>query len=1409
MVYRTSDFESGIMASDPSEPVVVSVSSHVSDESYKAGDVIQLTVTFDQAVEVNTAGGVPTLLLETGGTDRTASYVSGSGSPTLTFVYTVQPGDTSFDLDYTGSNALQLNGGAIRLVGDMLDAALTLPPPGTVGSLGANNAIVIDTAAPTVDIISSTPTLFVGQVATITFNFSEDPGNTFTWNGSNGDITVIGGALSALSGTGAVRTATFTPDQGISGSVASITVTAGSYADAAGNLGAAGVMPPIMIMTAPTVVSIVRAAGAPAGLNGSATSATYTVTFSESVTGVGADDFMLTRTGSANGRIASVTGSGTTYTVTVEDLVGDGTLRLDLNAAGTGIQNGQGVAIASGYTGGQSFTLDHTAPAVPSTPDLDASSDTGSSTSDNITGDNTPTFSGTAEAGATVTLYSGTTVIGSAVAVGGVWSITSSTLAEGGHSVHAKASDAAGNVSAASASLDVTIDTRAPTLNITSSTSSLKAGQTATITFTFTEDPGNTFTWDGSAGDIVVSGGTLSAISGTGLVRTATFTPAANVDNGSASITVAAGSYADAAGNVGSANASLSFAFDTKVPAAVPVSVAFSADTGTSSTDLITSTAAQTLTGTLAADLQAGDIVYVSLDNGATWIAAQTTGPREWSLAGQTLTGSSTLIVKVTDLAGNDSPTLVRPYVLDAVPPSTGLGAVALSADTGASNSDFITSVANQNVAAILSNALAAGETLYGSVDGGHAWTDITAMVSGTSVLWTGVTLMAGSNALQFKVVDAAGNDSPITSQSYTLDTDGPAAPVLSLASDNGLAGDGLTNSGVVTVAGLESGASWQYRTDSGHSWTTGTGTTFTLIGDGTHEVQVRQTDAAGNVSPVSGALSFTLDSLPPTVAIALSSTHLTVEESAVVTFTFSEAPVGFSVDDVTVQNGTLSNLMVSGTDLRVYTATLTPNGSQASAHNLITVGTGWTDAAGNAPLGATASAPYSIDRLLTDGVPVDRTETANGDGSTSQVLTIPVVMGGRTESNGAPGLADIPLVVFGGQTVLLAQLPVGYGLQASGPSAPQAAGSSLTALIREIQAHTAAGSADQSQLTGNGAGFLQELSGSTQLIVQSIVPTLAPGSAALPGQPLIISGLPAAAGAPMTALVIDTSGLPSGAHIQLDNVDFAAVIGAATITGGAGSQHVWGDSASQTIFLGADDDTLHGGGGDDWVGSKGGNDWLYGDDGNDTVSGGEGNDWLFGGDGHDLLEGGTGHDRLDGGSGNDRLYGGTGNDTMQGGIGNDSLWGGSGNDRLDGGAGNDTLKGEAGNDRITGGLGRDKMWGGSGKDVFDFNSVKESKVGSQRDIIQDFKSGQDRIDLRDIDANVLRKGNQKFSWAGSDAPFLSPKDGSAFLKAGFTGKAGELRYDHGILMGDVNGDGRADFEIRIVGKFAYSDVIL
>ena len=260
-----------------------------------------------------------------------------------------------------------------------------------------------------------------------------------------------------------------------------------------------------------------------------------------------------------------------------------------------------------------------------------------------------------------------------------------------------------------------------------------------------------------------------------------------------------------------------------------------------------------------------------------------------------------------------------------------------------------------------------------------------------------------------------------------------------------------------------------------------------------------------------------------------------------------------------------------------------------------------------------TPPAPTTI-----DGVPVTTGTVVNADGSVSSTITIPVVLPSRPEQVGNNTVADIPLATSNGATVLTAQVPTGYGLQVSS-SGVQAAGNSLTDLIREIKAHTAAGSHDQNSLTGGGSGFLADLPTDTPLLVQTIVPTMA-ASGQVAGEALVLKGAPATAGSPMTALVIDTSGLGSGAAIQLQNVEFAAIIGAATVTGGAGSQKVWGDSASQTLFLGADDDVLHGGGGDDIVGSAGGNDRIYGDEGNDIVFGGQGDDYIDGGTGRDTV---------------------------------------------------------------------------------------------------------------------------------------------------------------------------------------------
>ncbi|MFL5807673.1 MAG: hypothetical protein ACJ8CR_38840, partial [Roseiflexaceae bacterium] len=110
---------------------------------------------------------------------------------------------------------------------------------------------------------------------------------------------------------------------------------------------------------APTVVSSARANLDPTA----AASVDFIVTFSESVTGVDATDFSLTTTGSISGAVVSgVSGSGTTYTVTVNTGSGSGTIRLDVADNDTIVDatanplGGSGAGNGA-FTSGEAYTI--------------------------------------------------------------------------------------------------------------------------------------------------------------------------------------------------------------------------------------------------------------------------------------------------------------------------------------------------------------------------------------------------------------------------------------------------------------------------------------------------------------------------------------------------------------------------------------------------------------------------------------------------------------------------------------------------------------------------------------------------------------------------------------------------------------------------------------------------------------------------------------------------------------------------------------------------------------------------------------------------------------------------------------------------------------------------------------------
>lgn len=327
---------------DNATPLVTNVSSSMSDGSYNAGTVIDVSVTFSEPIIVT---GAPQLTLETGSVDRDAAYVSGSGTASLTFQYTVQPGDTSADLDYVSANALTLTSGSIMDFAG-IGANLTLPNPGEAGSLGDNKQLEIDTTAPNT-MIDSAPA---------------DPSNTqsATFGFSSLDVDVVGFECQLDGGAWSACT---NPKEFTGLSVTSHTFMVRAV-DAAGNVDDTPASYTWGIdLGYPVVVSVTRAAGNPTG----SAVVDFTVIFSENVIGVADsapfEDFTLTSTGITGAAITGVSGSGTTYTVSVSTGSGNGTLRLDVvdndtitnedatdSLGGTGLGNGN-------FSSGEAYDL--------------------------------------------------------------------------------------------------------------------------------------------------------------------------------------------------------------------------------------------------------------------------------------------------------------------------------------------------------------------------------------------------------------------------------------------------------------------------------------------------------------------------------------------------------------------------------------------------------------------------------------------------------------------------------------------------------------------------------------------------------------------------------------------------------------------------------------------------------------------------------------------------------------------------------------------------------------------------------------------------------------------------------------------------------------------------------------------
>ncbi len=129
-----------------------------------------------------------------------------------------------------------------------------------------------------------------------------------------------------------------------------------------------------------------------------------------------------------------------------------------------------------------------------------------------------------------------------------------------------------------------------------------------------------------------------------------------------------------------------------------------------------------------------------------------------------------------------------------------------------------------------------------------------------------------------------------------------------------------------------------------------------------------------------------------------------------------------------------------------------------------------------------------------------------------------------------------------------------------------------------------------------------------------------------------------------------------------------------------------------------------------------------------------------------------------------------------------DNFVGGQGTDFMYGGAGSDRLFGGSGKDQLTGGTGQDFLTGGNGADLFIYNSAAEAGDPNSSDYIMDFKSGDDHLVFSSFMAGGHFAGKTLVAGAGP-----------------------QIAYDKatGVLSGDVNGDGHADFTINMANHVA------
>ncbi|NVZ65912.1 DUF4347 domain-containing protein [Pseudomonas gingeri] len=853
---------------------------------------------------------------------------------------------------------------------------------GNAGSGSTNsNTYAVDTQRPTASIVFGNTNLGIGQTSPVTITFSEAvTGFTLA------DLTVTNGVLSNLTTSDNITwTATFTPTAAIVSASNHITLDNTGVADTAGNAGSGsstsnnvaidGVRPTATVVIANDSLKI-------------GDTSLVTITFSEAVVGFSNADLTI-----ANGTLSAVSSldGGITWTATFTPSASttDTTNLITLDNTAYSDTSGN---IGTGSTVSNNYSIDTqrpTATIVVADPVLTAGE----------TSLVTITFS---EAVTGFTLADLSTSHGSLSGLSSADGITwTATFTPGTNTNSATnaitlantgIADLAGNAGTGSTnSANFTIDTVLPTASIVMANPALNIGGTSLVTITFNEAVTGF-----SNADLTITNGTLSAVSTNdgGITWTATFTPSTNLTDATNQITLDnSGVQAVVSGNVGiGSSASNNYAIDTQRPTATVVVT--TDHLGIGGTSVVTITFSEAVTGLSLADLTTdnGTLSNLSTSDNITYTATLT------PVAGITQNNNHIVLdnTGVVDIAGNSGSgtSESNSYAIDSQRPTativiadpvltageTSQVTITFSeAVTGFDNSDL--TVPNGTLSAMTSS------------DGGITWT---ATFTPTSNINDTTNLISLNNAGYTDLAGNAGAGST-SSANFTIDTVRPTATIV--VADNALkvgetslvtitfseavSGFDATDLSVAsgTLSNLSSG-------DGGITWTA-TLTPTSNITD-TSNVIVLNNSGVANASGNTGlgttsSNNYSVDTQSPTATISVANDHIGIGQTTTVTITFSEVVSGFDLSDLSVANGTLSNL-ASSDGGKTWTATLTPTVGVTDATNLIVLDTSLvSDGAGNTGAGIAISNNFGVDADL----PTATIVVANPNLTAGQTTTV------------------------------------------------------------------------------------------------------------------------------------------------------------------------------------------------------------------------------------------------------------------------------------------------------------------------------------------------------------------------------------------------------------------------------------